>query len=78
VFEKALAEARKIAPVTNPLVIGDGIGTDILGAQRMGLDALFIGGGIHDAELKADPESLGKLLMAGGTIARAAMPALTW
>lgn len=78
VFEKALAEARNVAPVTRPLVIGDGIGTDILGAQRMGFDALFIGGGIHGAELKADPESLGKLLMAGGTIARAAMPALTW
>jgi HAD superfamily hydrolase (TIGR01459 family) len=33
------------------LVIGDGLATDITGATRQGLDALFIGGGIHGTEL---------------------------
>jgi HAD superfamily hydrolase (TIGR01459 family) len=78
VFEQALAEAHSIAPVKRPLVIGDGIETDILGAQRVGFDALFIGGGIHGAELKDQPESLGKLFQKSGVTARAAMPALLW
>jgi HAD superfamily hydrolase (TIGR01459 family) len=78
VFEKALAEARKVAPAERPLVIGDGIGTDILGAQRVGLDALFIGGGIHGAELRANPASLDALFEKSGVTARAAMPALVW
>ena len=33
------------------LAIGDGPGTDILGANREGLDALFVSSGIHDGEL---------------------------
>jgi HAD superfamily hydrolase (TIGR01459 family) len=78
VFERAIAAARMRAPAKHPLVIGDGIGTDILGAQRMGLDALFIGGGIHGAELSADPASLSALLKRNGVTARAAMPALVW
>jgi HAD superfamily hydrolase (TIGR01459 family) len=78
VFEKAVAEARILAPAKRPLVIGDGIGTDILGAQRAGLDALFIGSGIHSTELRANPASLGDLFRKNGVTARGAMPALVW
>ena len=78
VFEKSVAKARAIAPVRRALVIGDGIGTDIAGAQRMGLDALFIGGGIHEAEFHAEPDALAHLLEKSGVVARAAMPALMW
>jgi HAD superfamily hydrolase (TIGR01459 family) len=78
VFEKALAKAKGLAPVKRALVIGDGIDTDILGAQRAGLDALFIGGGIHGAELRERPEALANLLKKSGVTARAAMPALMW
>jgi len=78
VFECALAELRAKAPASRPLVIGDGIETDILGAQRMGLDALFIGGGIHGQELKEHPEALQTLFKKTGVTARAAMPALAW
>jgi HAD superfamily hydrolase (TIGR01459 family) len=78
VFEKALAKARALAPVRRALVIGDGIETDIAGAQRMGLDALFIGGGIHGAEFHAAPEALANLLEKKGVTARAAMPVLMW
>ncbi len=78
VFEKTLAGLRACAPVLRPLVIGDGIETDILGAQRMGLDALFIGGGIHGEEIREDPKALGNLFRKSGVSARAAMPALVW
>ena len=46
--------------VKRALVIGDGMETDIKGAHRAGLDALFIGGGIHDAEWHAHPAALAK------------------
>ena len=47
VFERAIAQARTVGPAARPLVIGDGIETDIAGACRLKLDALFIAGGIH-------------------------------
>jgi HAD superfamily hydrolase (TIGR01459 family) len=78
VFEKALAKAQGFAPVKRALVIGDGIDTDILGAQRAGFDALFIGSGIHGAEFQTHPAALANLLKKGGVSARAAMPALMW
>ena len=78
VFEKALIAARAVAPVKRALVIGDGIDTDIAGAQRVGLDALFIGGGIHEAEFHTHPTALANLLKKSGVTARAAMPALMW
>jgi HAD superfamily hydrolase (TIGR01459 family) len=78
VFERAVAELRERAPAHRLLVIGDGIETDILGAQRMGLDALFIGGGIHGEELKQHPEALDNLFRNKGVSAVAAMPALVW
>jgi ribonucleotide monophosphatase NagD (HAD superfamily) len=32
------------------LAVGDGLQTDILGAARMGFDAVFVSGGIHAGE----------------------------
>ena len=37
-------------PVKEVLAIGDGLQTDILGAARMGFDAVFVTGGIHAGE----------------------------
>ena len=37
-------------PSTEVLAIGDGLQTDILGAARMGFDAVFVTGGIHAGE----------------------------
>lgn len=37
-------------PSNQVLAIGDGIPTDILGAARMGFDAVFVSGGIHAGE----------------------------
>jgi HAD superfamily hydrolase (TIGR01459 family) len=78
VFEKALAGLRSVASAKCPLVIGDGIETDILGANRMGLDALFIAGGIHAAQLRAHPDALEALFRKSGVAAIGAMPALVW
>jgi HAD superfamily hydrolase (TIGR01459 family) len=78
VFEKALEKARAVATVHHPLVIGDGIDTDIAGANRMGLDALFVAGGIHASELREGTDSLGRLFAKSGVNAVGVMPVLHW
>jgi HAD superfamily hydrolase (TIGR01459 family) len=37
-------------PASKVLAVGDGLETDILGAARMGFDAVFVTGGIHGGE----------------------------
>lgn len=37
-------------PPSEVLAVGDGLQTDILGAARMGFDAIFVSGGIHAGE----------------------------
>jgi HAD superfamily hydrolase (TIGR01459 family) len=65
------------------LVIGDGLVTDIVGANRQGLDALFIGSGIHAAELvdhagRLDLAAAAGLLEEKGLAASWAMSQLAW
>jgi HAD superfamily hydrolase (TIGR01459 family) len=38
-------------PPSEVLAVGDGLQTDILGAARMGIDAIFVAGGIHAGEV---------------------------
>jgi len=62
-----------------PLAIGDGLNTDIKGANVSGLDALFIADGIHGEDTEPfTPEHLGELLKRHGVRARAAMRTLVW
>ena len=52
-FEPIYDRALKVAGNAEPdevLAIGDGLQTDILGAARMGFDAIFVTGGIHAGE----------------------------
>ncbi len=49
IYRHALQRAGDPAP-GNVLAIGDGLQTDILGAARMGFDAVFVAGGIHAGE----------------------------
>jgi len=49
IYEHALKRAGN-PPSGHVLAIGDGLQTDILGAARMGIDAVFVTGGIHDGE----------------------------
>jgi len=81
VYDMSLARARE-APgreIRKPLAIGDGLHTDILGANRAGLDALFIADGVHGEELGAfTAENLARLFGQARVSVRAAMPALVW
>jgi len=80
----ALFEAAG-APVDDKriLVIGDGVPTDVLGANDQGLDCLFILGGIHAGEL-TDPSGepnaarIEAFLTASAAHARYAMAELVW
>lgn len=61
------------------LAIGDGMHTDIKGANGTGIDALFIADGIHGEEVAdMSPEHLAGLFARAGVHARAAMRALVW
>ncbi len=77
IFVAATRELHKHGAGNRPLMIGDGPETDIIGANRMGIDALFIVGGIHGA-LIADPLGIARMLSESGVHARALMPALSW
>ncbi|MGB3813259.1 MAG: TIGR01459 family HAD-type hydrolase [Shinella sp.] len=50
IYEKSLAEARDVRGAFNHsrvIAIGDGMPTDVRGAEAFGLDVLYISGGIH-------------------------------
>lgn len=49
IYRHALHRAGDPAP-DEVLAVGDGLQTDILGAARMGFDAVFVSGGIHAGE----------------------------
>ena len=49
IYQHALHRAGD-PPNGEVLAIGDGLQTDILGAARMGFDAIFVSGGIHAGE----------------------------
>jgi HAD superfamily hydrolase (TIGR01459 family) len=62
-----------------PLAIGDGLFTDILGANRAGLDVLFIADGVHGKEIEPySAPHLEKLFAKAGVTALAASRSLTW
>ncbi|WP_417685512.1 TIGR01459 family HAD-type hydrolase [Roseibium sp.] len=66
----------------NILCVGDGLPTDIRGADSQGLDVLFITGGIHASDfgpVDAPDEGLVRRRLAEeGYTARAAVPRLVW
>ena len=49
IYRRALQLAGNATP-DEVLVVGDGLQTDMLGAARMGFDAVFVTGGIHAGE----------------------------
>ncbi len=87
IYDLALAEAEKlVGGSVDPkrvLCIGDGVITDVLGAQNHQLDCLFIAQGIHgdaakDGKGVLDPARAAKLLDDENTTSRYAALALTW
>lgn len=80
-IEKAEAIVGRRIPPERVLAIGDGPATDVLGANRQGFDALFIGGGIHGHAMGVGDAFLAsaqKVLDADGVSAKWAMPELAW
>jgi HAD superfamily hydrolase (TIGR01459 family) len=76
IYDAALAA---IAGVKKPLAVGDGLYTDILGANRAGLDVLFIADGVHGEETKPHTaEHLAHLFRGAGVEALAASRTLRW
>ena len=62
-----------------PLAIGDGLLTDIKGANGVGIDALFIADGIHGEDVaEFTGRHMAELFAEAGVHARAAMRALVW
>ena len=87
IYDLALHEGERLLgrPVNRArvLCIGDGVVTDVLGANRQALDCLFIAQGIHgDAargpDGRLDPARAADLLKAETTWARYAMLDLAW
>ncbi len=86
IYEEALAIFATLAgrplPHREILAIGDGAETDIRGAARAGLDALFITSGIHalayGTHEAADPERVAAFLDRAGVAPRAMMHCLAW
>lgn len=64
------------------LAIGDGMFTDIKGANAAGLDALFVTGGIHSDDFgeleRPDPRRVAERLAGEGLKVAAAIPKLRW
>jgi HAD superfamily hydrolase (TIGR01459 family) len=87
IYEQARAEAdRLVGRPLDPariLAIGDGMFTDILGANRQGLDCLIVTDGIHAAEAaddegRLDPARLAAILAKEQLHAAYALAALVW
>ena len=86
IYDLCVAEAQLILgrPLDRArvLCIGDGVATDARGANRQGLDLLFVARGIHGAETIGrdglDTTALEALLAREGASARYAMADLGW
>jgi HAD superfamily hydrolase (TIGR01459 family) len=86
IYEAALAKAASArgtasAPART-LAIGDSLRTDITGARALGIDGLFVSGGIHAEELGARErpsiDALSGMFAAAGVTPRAVTPRLSW
>jgi HAD superfamily hydrolase (TIGR01459 family) len=80
IYEAALRHVRKLAGRSpRVLVVGDGLETDVRGANAAGLDAVFIADGIHGEDIwEMTPEVLAGLFAQAGVAAEGAMRALVW
>jgi HAD superfamily hydrolase (TIGR01459 family) len=81
IYDLTLETMRKTCgrTVTRVLAVGDGMATDLAGANAMGFDALFVAHGIHAAELgEMTHETLAQLFEKTGVRVRAAMRELVW
>jgi HAD superfamily hydrolase (TIGR01459 family) len=87
IYDMARSEVNRLAgrdaPKSKILAIGDGMPTDVAGANNEGLPLMFIAGGIHAAEIlnpkgEIDPERLAALFAREDARADYAMADLSW
>ncbi|HWU56421.1 MAG TPA: HAD hydrolase-like protein, partial [Rhizomicrobium sp.] len=81
VYQSALAALGAIAGRTpsRPLAVGDGLLTDIRGANAAGIEALFIADGVHGEDVEPySGEHLAALFSRYGTKAGSATRKLAW
>ncbi|HAH09502.1 MAG TPA: TIGR01459 family HAD-type hydrolase [Alphaproteobacteria bacterium] len=83
VDEELARAAGRAIPRMRVLMAGDGLKTDVLGANRAGLPVLLITGGIHTADFghsveEPDPDRIRAQLARAGLNAVAACPRLRW
>jgi HAD superfamily hydrolase (TIGR01459 family) len=86
IYDAALAKAAgtrgAAASPGRMLAIGDSLRTDMTGAQALGIDGLFVSGGIHALELgqgESPPhEALGAMFAAAGVTPRSVTARLVW
>lgn len=86
IYDRAMDLAAKHrgqrAEKSRVLAIGDGMRTDIAGAEKFGVDALFIAAGIHRNDLQEagalDAAMLEKFLANAESRPKAALGALAW
>ncbi len=86
IYERALNAVAEVAgspaDPTRVLAIGDSVRTDMAGAERMGIDALFVAEGIHGSETgrgaELDAGVLSEMFASAGVSPRAVMTRLAW
>jgi HAD superfamily hydrolase (TIGR01459 family) len=79
--EAALAELGRPTKRDRILAIGDGPETDLAGANRVGVDALFVADGILAADTEAgsfNPAAIAEVLAGYGATAKWVAPRLVW
>jgi HAD superfamily hydrolase (TIGR01459 family) len=90
-YDLALGETARVragralapdVPLSRVLAIGDSVRTDLKGAHDLGVDCLFVTGGIHAEELghRDDPDlnTLGEIFRAAGLAPQAVTRKLVW
>ncbi|HEY4032281.1 MAG TPA: TIGR01459 family HAD-type hydrolase [Caulobacteraceae bacterium] len=85
IYDLCLLDAERLLgrAEVRALCIGDGLPTDVKGAQDQGLDCLFVAGGIHGLEVagqdgRMDPAKVQALLGEADLNAAYAMTTLSW
>jgi HAD superfamily hydrolase (TIGR01459 family) len=81
IYQPVLVAAVKAAgrAIQRPLAIGDGLETDIRGANGVGIDALFVADGIYKAGIGAvNPGNLARVFEKTGVTPGATLRRLVW
>jgi HAD superfamily hydrolase (TIGR01459 family) len=86
IYDAAFALAAKVrgaaVPLVRTLAVGDSLRTDIVGARALGIDTLFVTGGIHAEELGSpehpSAEALAGIFATAGVTPQGIMPRLAW